>query len=71
MLRHLELFSWSARSRQIQCVYLHGPGYHDRRFCPDSARKHDMDRSSRRRAYTFRPLHFRAETESEAVGERM
>lgn len=25
MLRYLELFSWRARSRQIQCVYIHGP----------------------------------------------
>lgn len=37
VLRHLELFSWRARSRQIQCVYIHGPGYHNRRLRPDPA----------------------------------
>lgn len=67
----MELLSRRARRRQIQRVYLHGPSHHNRRLDPDPARKHDLDRSRRRCAYTFRPLHFRAETESEAGGERM
>lgn len=37
VLRHLELFSWRARSRQIQCLYIPGPGYHNRRLRPDPA----------------------------------
>lgn len=66
----MELLSRCARCRKIQRVYLHGPGHHNHSRHPDPARKHDMDRSSRRCTYTSRPLHFRAETESEADGER-